>query len=143
MGQIPQQLAFAAKQFLETVLAIPGACMSDKGAQQMPNVVIVNVGQVQTCAFNCPNPYQSSVSKHLSKIPEIDAVFLLTDEDNIVHVYSVTREFQERMYDKLIKQQNRVEQDFPGTIFDFHVRAHQGRQANRAVPFGCEPVFLR
>ena len=86
--------------------------------------------------------YQSSLERHLSRVEGLDAVFLSV-EDGIVHVYSVVPEFASRLYDRLVKQEEMVEADFPTTVFEFHVRAHQGRKPSHAAPFGAQPVFER
>jgi hypothetical protein len=79
----------------------------------------------------------------LSKMPEIDAVFVLTDDANAMHVFSVVREFQSKIYDKLLKKERAIEKEFPETAFEFHVRAHQGREPAEAVPFDAELVYAR
>jgi len=79
----------------------------------------------------------------LSKLSEIDAVFISTDASNVVHVFSVVRDYQSKMYDKLLRKERLVEKDFPGIVFEFHLRAHQGRKPHRAVPFGSQLVFVR
>jgi hypothetical protein len=88
-------------------------------------------------------PCHLSLCRHLSKLPEIDAVFTWTDDCDVVHVYSVVHDFQSKFYDKLMKKERLVERDFPEIPFEFHVRAHQGRKPERAVPVGSEPVFVK
>lgn len=86
----------------------------------------------------------ADVIRHaLSKTPEIDAVFLLTDDANVVHVFSVVREFQSKLYDKLLKQERAIEKDLPEIVFEFHVRAHQGREPAESVPFEADLVYAR
>jgi flavoprotein len=79
----------------------------------------------------------------LRKTTQIDAVFLSRDDANVVHVYSVARDFQPKIYDQLLKQERVIEKDFPEIAFEFHLRAHQGRQPAQAVPFDAELVFAR
>lgn len=79
----------------------------------------------------------------LSRMPEIDAVFLLTDDTNVVHVFSVVKEFQSKIYDKLLKKERAIEKDLPFIAFEFHVRAHQGRPPAQAVPVEAELVYAR
>lgn len=83
------------------------------------------------------------IGRALSKTPEIDAVFLLTDDGNVVHVFSVVREFESKIYDKLLKKERSLEKDLPEITFEFHVRAHQGRAPAQAVPFEAELVYVR
>jgi hypothetical protein len=89
-----------------------------------------------------PKSWQDAVNLHFVKIPEIDAVFTASD-NNVVHVFSVVREFKDSVYDKLLKKERLIEKAFPEISFEYHVRAHQGRKPSLAVPFGAEAVFLR
>ena len=90
-----------------------------------------------------PASYEDMIRRVLSRTPEIDAVFLMTDDANVVHVFSVVREFRPRIYDKLLKEERMIEEDFPEIPFEFHVRAHQGREPAEAVPFDAELVYTR
>jgi hypothetical protein len=88
--------------------------------------------------------FEGAVARCLSKMKAIDAVYLLKDaEHDVVHVYSVVNDFASDLYPGLLRQERRMEGDFPEIKFEFHVRAHQGRQAFRAVPFGAQLVFAR
>jgi hypothetical protein len=89
-----------------------------------------------------PQSYKGFLARQLSNIPSIDAVFIYLDEE-LVHVYSVVPDFSFDLYPKLEKRERKVEKDFPDVKFEFHVRAHQGRPASRAVPLGSQLVFLR
>jgi hypothetical protein len=79
----------------------------------------------------------------LSKVPKVDAIFILTDDANVVHVFSVVHEFQPKIYDKLLKKERAIEKGLPEYAFDFHVRAHQGRPPVQAVPVEAELVYAR
>lgn len=83
------------------------------------------------------------IGRTLSKTPEIDAVYILKDDGNVVHVFSVVREFQSKIYDKLLKKERAIEKDLPELAFEFHVRAHQGRAPAQSVPFESELVYMR
>ena len=83
------------------------------------------------------------IRRALSKAPAIDAVFVLTDDADVVHVFSVVREFQSKLYDELLKKERAVEKVLPEIVFEFHVRAHQGREPAEAVPFEAELVYAR
>src|SRR5882762_1920556 len=78
------------------------------------------------------------IRRILSKSPEIDAVFLVTDESHVVHVFSVVREFHANLYDKLLKRERTIEDELTNIAFEFHVRAHQGREPALAVPFEAQ-----
>ena len=79
----------------------------------------------------------------LSKTRAIEAVYLFTDDANVVHVFSVAREFRSSLYDDLLKKERAIGRGFPEIAFEFHVRAHQGRPPAEAVPFDAELVFAR
>jgi len=94
-------------------------------------------------AMKCPAICGDVVRRSLSKTPEVDAVFLLTDDSNVVHVFSVVEEFQAKLYDKLLKKERAIEKALPQIAFEFHVRAHQGRTPAQSVPFEAELVYAR
>jgi hypothetical protein len=89
-----------------------------------------------------PLSWGDALQRHLAKIPEIDAVFVWA-ERSVVHVYSLVHEFQSRIYEKLLRKERLIEKAFPGISFEFHVRAHQGREPHLAVPHESKCVFLR
>jgi hypothetical protein len=90
-----------------------------------------------------PASYRDAVTRQLSQLPQVDAIFVLTDDANVVHVFSVVREFPSKIYAPLLKKEKAVQKRFPGIAFDFHVRAHQGRAPAEAVPFEAELVYAR
>lgn len=85
---------------------------------------------------------QSTLERRLSKVPDVDAVFFAPDDD-VIHVYTVVPEFDARVYEDLMRQERLIEKDWPGINFDFHTRAHQGREPVLAVPFGMHTAFVR
>lgn len=89
-----------------------------------------------------PVSIQESLVRHLSAVPGIEAIFITTEE-NVIHVFSVTKDHRAGVYGKLMEQEARVERDHPGKSFDFHTREHQGRPPSRAVPHGAELVFSK
>jgi hypothetical protein len=96
-----------------------------------------------SAVMKSPGSCEDVIHRALSKMPEIDAVFILTDDANVVHVFSVVREFQSKLYDKLLKKERAIEQSLPQITFEFHVRAHQGRAPAQSVPFDAELVYAR
>ena len=94
-------------------------------------------------ATTSPASWVRVIREVLSKTAQIDAVFLWWDDTNVVHVFSVVRDFQPKIYDQLLKKERMIERDLPEIAFEFHVRAHQGRQPALAVPFDAELVFAR
>src|SRR5262249_28002363 len=84
----------------------------------------------------------SAVRSHLSKLRAIEAVYV-TAETDVFHVYSVVSEYDPAVYEKLMRQEARLEEAFPGVRFDFHTRASQGREPSLAVPFEAQCVFVR
>lgn len=83
------------------------------------------------------------VREILAQIPEIDAVFLSTDDKNVVHVFSVVKEFRSKIYDTLLKKERSIQKKLAGIALEFHVRAHQGREPAQAVPFEAQLVYAR
>src|SRR5262245_49499866 len=96
-----------------------------------------------TAVVKRPVSYATTIRRVLSKVPQIDAVFHLKDDASVVHVFSVVREFQSKLYSMLLPKEDAIEKKFPQVIFEFHVRAHQGREPAQAVPFDAEAVFTR
>ncbi len=94
-------------------------------------------------ATTSPASWAQLIRDVLCKTPQIDAVFLWRDDANVVHVFSVIRDFQPKIYDQLLKKERAIERDLPEIAFEFHVRAHQGRQPAQAVPFDAVLVFAR
>lgn len=84
-----------------------------------------------------------SILLRLSRVREIDAVFTRTDENGICHVYSVVVEHRSDIYRKVMKEERRIEEEFPEVHFDFRVRAHQGRRPVLAVPSDSRVLFAR
>jgi hypothetical protein len=87
--------------------------------------------------------HEQALRRRLSSVDAVRAVFLAADDEGIIHVYSVVPEYDSGFYDELLKQERLVEKEFPHLTFEFHVRAHQGREPARAVPFGSQPLFVR
>src|SRR5438270_756840 len=81
-------------------------------------------------------PHEHALCRRLSRVEAVHAVYLATDDEGTIHVYSVVPDYCSDLYDKLLKQERLVEKQFPQLTFEFHVRAHQGRQPHGAVPFG-------
>jgi hypothetical protein len=88
-----------------------------------------------------PADWREAIRLHLASVPEIDAVFARI-EDDVLHIYSVVGEFGEG-YNQLTKRESKLEKSFPEIQFDFHTRAHQGRDPHKAVPGDAEQVFSR
>src|SRR5262249_40140561 len=102
-----------------------------------------NTENKPTVSLKRPPSHLDVICRLLSKTPEIDAIFLLTDDVNVLHVFSVVKEFQPKIYDKLLKKERAIEESFPEIAWEFHVRAHQGRDPAHAVPFEAYLVFAR
>jgi hypothetical protein len=96
-----------------------------------------------TLALKKPGSYGEVIRGALSKARAIDAVYLFIDDTNVVHVFSVVHDFRSSLYDALLKKERAIERRFPEIAFEFHVRAHQGREPAEAVPFEAELVFAR
>ena len=86
--------------------------------------------------------WRDAIRRHLAKVPEVDAVYVSTASAT-VHVYSVVESFHATDYKRLIRQEDRIEKEFPEISFEFHTRAHQGRKPTGKEPYTSELVFLR
>ncbi len=86
--------------------------------------------------------WRDALRRHLSKVPAVDAVFVNTATDT-VHVYSIFEKFTDDPTGRLLKEESRVEKAFPNVSFEFHTRAHQGREPSKSGPWGSELVYLR
>jgi hypothetical protein len=87
--------------------------------------------------------YVESIRRRLSKVPGVDAVYVWRSSNHIVHVTSVVVEIREALFDKLIPQEDLVEEDHPRIAFDFHVRARQNRSVDSAIPPGSLLIFKK
>jgi hypothetical protein len=106
-------------------------------------LVKANNAVVTMTVGNAPSVlHELSLSRHLATIQDVDAVFVST-EDDVVHVYSIVREFDDGAYEKLLKKEEEIQQACPEIVFEFHVRAHQGRVPSEAAPLESQPVFIR
>ena len=101
------------------------------------------VGIRSTVVMKCAPSCADVIHRALSKTPALAPGILLADDANVVHVFSVVREFQSKLYDNLLKKERAIEKDLPEIAFEFHVRAHQGREPAEAVPFEAELVYAR
>lgn len=89
-----------------------------------------------------PKNWQDAIRLHLSRVPAVDAVFACK-ENGTVHLYSVVHDFEDSIYELLLKKESLIEKAFPRVSFEFHTRAHQGREPHYAAPWDAELVFLR
>jgi len=88
-----------------------------------------------------PAAHEDSIRRHLSKVHGVEAVYTWIDPHNIVHVVSVVKEHDSRIYDRLIPGEERVEKDNPKVFFDFHVRMRQNRELASMLPSNCTVIF--
>jgi hypothetical protein len=86
--------------------------------------------------------WRDAIRLHLAKVPTVDAVFVNTASDT-VHVYSIVERFRDESCGELMAQEAKVEKAFPKISFEFHTRAHQGRNPSESGPWGSELVYLR
>jgi hypothetical protein len=110
-----------------------------RNGRQMPLASPVGEKSLQKTLQSC----SGQVISQLSTISGIEALFLHIDYDGVVHVYSVVADYSFGLYRELLKRERMVEKKLPTIRFDFHVRAHQGREPVRAVPLGARPLFMR
>lgn len=86
--------------------------------------------------------WRDALRAHLAKAPGVDAVFVNTMSDTI-HVYSIVKQLREKYFKGLYRQEGLIEKAFPEISFEFHTRAHQGRNPSESGPWGSELVYLR
>jgi hypothetical protein len=89
-----------------------------------------------------PTDWRDAIRLHLAKVPTVDAVFVNTASDTI-HVYSLVKEHREVYLKGILRQEDLIEKAFPEISFEFHTRAHQGRNPSESGPWGSELVYLR
>src|SRR5438093_1455138 len=81
-----------------------------------------------------PMDWRDAIRLHLAKVAEVDAVFV-SKENGTLHVYSVVHDFEDDFYEMLLKKESLIEKAFPRVSFEFHTRAHQGREPHFAAPW--------
>jgi hypothetical protein len=86
--------------------------------------------------------WRDAIRLHLAKVPQVDAVYVSTASATI-HVYSVVESLRDADYKHLIRQEDRIEKEFPAISFEFHATAHQGRRPTGKESHTSELVFLR
>jgi hypothetical protein len=89
-----------------------------------------------------PKDWRDALRSHLAKVPEVDAVYVNTASAT-VHVYAVVENLHATDYIRLMRQEDRIEQQFPEMSFEFHTRAHRGKKPTGKEPHTSELVFLR
>ena len=86
---------------------------------------------------------REAVVRQLSSVREVDAIFMYVDDDRTCRVYSVIEEHRSGVFKKIMRREQQLQRRFSKTLFDFRVRAHQGRPPADAVPLNLKPAFLR
>ena len=86
--------------------------------------------------------WREAIRRHLAKAPEVDAVYVSTASAT-VHVYSVVENLRETDYKRLIRQEDRIEKEFPDVSFEFHATAHHGKKPTGNESHTSELIFLR
>ena len=86
--------------------------------------------------------WRDSIRLHLAKVPSVDAVFVSGGRGTI-HVYSIVKDLREKYYKGLLEQEDIIEKAFPEKEFEFHTRAHQGREPSESGPLFTQLIYLR
>ncbi len=89
-----------------------------------------------------PKDWRDAIRLRFAKVRGVDAVFA-NDASGTVHVYSIVEKFGDEDCGQLLKEEAKVEKAFPKVSFEFHTRAHQGRNPAESGPWGSELVYLR
>jgi hypothetical protein len=114
-----------------------------RGRQVKPENSGRNVKGVSVDEIAGIRPYEQAIRRHLAPIQAVCAVYVSIEDDGLVHVYSIVPEFRPDLTEQLLKRENRIAREHPETQFEFHTRAHQGRDVRRVAPVESEPVFVR
>lgn len=85
----------------------------------------------------------SAVIEELDRVEAVVAAYSKKDEDGVLHVFSVVANHEGAVYEQVMDAEDRIRFRLPGVAMHFHLRAHQGRGPQAAVPFSCEPLFVR
>ncbi len=86
--------------------------------------------------------WRDAIRRHLSKVPGVDAVYVNTASSSI-HVYSVVEDFHTTDCKRLMRQEDRIEREFPEVSFEFHTRAHRGKKPTGRETRTSELAYLR
>ena len=85
--------------------------------------------------------HEDTLRTKLAKVAEVDAVYVEV-ENGVIHVYSIVHDMGD-FYERLMAQEKAVAKAWPQIRFDFHVRAHQGRQTDQAAPPFARAIYCR
>ena len=88
-------------------------------------------------------PHHEAIIRHLSKVGDVDAIYVWLDSATYCRVYSVVEEFDSKIYPKLERRERLVEKEFPDISFDFRVWTHQGRDPAKVDPRGSRLLYVR
>lgn len=89
------------------------------------------------------DPAQLIIAAQLERVAEVSAVYVCHDEEGVLHVFSVVPEHTERAYRRLMDAEEQVRDRLSDVSVQFHIRAHQGRRPEAAVPLTSDPIFVR
>jgi hypothetical protein len=131
------------------IRAVPSVAIIFASQEPLSNHPLHAARGLTTVSFEPMNilsisaPYYHALVSSLSKVHEIEAVFVATDEDGICHVYSVVDQHNPEVALKIMTQEDKIQELFPTMLFNFRVRAAQGRTSSQAVPIHSQPLFIR
>jgi hypothetical protein len=86
--------------------------------------------------------WRDAIRAHFAKVPDVDAVYVSTASAT-VHVYAIVEDFHATNYNRLMRQEDRIEREYPEISFEFHTRAHREKKPTGNEPHTSELVFLR
>jgi hypothetical protein len=97
--------------------------------------------------MSVPNHVKRSLAddlvRRLSTVADVEAVFHSCDDRGVQHVYSIVEDHVPAVYKKVMRAEERIQNDFPAVTFAFHVRASQGRAPALAAPLFARALFER
>jgi hypothetical protein len=98
-------------------------------------------------SMSVPNHVERSLADtlvwRLSSVADVEAVFHSCDDRGVQHVYSIVEDHVPAVYKKVMRTEERIQNDFPAVAFAFHVRASQGRTPSSTAPLFARPLFER
>jgi hypothetical protein len=85
----------------------------------------------------------SAIVRELERVPDVAAVYVTEDEERVLHVFTVVAKHTNEVFDRILLAEARIEKRLKDRVLHFHVRAHQGRSPQSAVPLTSEPIYVR
>ncbi len=89
------------------------------------------------------DPTNSVIISELERVEAVAAVYVSEDEDGVLHIFTVVPQHTNEVFDRVLPAEDRIQKRLKDRVLHFHVRAHQGRPPQSAVPLTSEPIYVR